>query len=214
VRTSTSIAARGTVGLPGGQLSCDPGTSEVPVSLHSSEGNLKCFRSFGFAQAREETELDGLCGTRVQSFEAAQYFVDSEHTLVEFDWLAITFLEEQPDLRAPSLITPRATRVVDEHSPHLLRHYGEKVPTVLPLNSRGAAEPQVNFMHDRRRLQGVIAAFAAHVPGGSAAQLAVDDLDQPVAGVVVAGTPLIQEGRDWLRLVRHGSLSYLERWLR
>jgi hypothetical protein len=54
-------------------------------------------------------------------------------------------------------------------------------------------EPQICFVDEGARLQGMIAAFAAHQPMRQAMQFAVDELDETIEGCGVTALPAVQQ---------------------
>ena len=64
---------------------------------------------------------------------------------------------------------------------------------VSPLHSLLVDEPQIGFMHQRRRLQGVLHALPFQLMRGQAAQLAVDVRHQFTQGLLVAVGPLQEQ---------------------
>ena len=58
--------------------------------------------------------------------------------------------------------------------PHQIRGYTEKMRTIRIVRMVLADQPQVHFVHERCRLQGVIRPFVPQVAGGYFPQLAVN----------------------------------------
>jgi hypothetical protein len=69
---------------------------------------------------------------------------------------------------------------------------GEEVGAALPRHSLGFDQPQVSFVDQVRRLQGVAGALPPQVAGRLAAQLLVDEREESFQRLLVARTPLLK----------------------
>jgi hypothetical protein len=72
-------------------------------------------------------------------------------------------------------------RVIHQNPAHHLRGNPEEVRTILPGNPVVPGDPEKCLVHDRRRLQRVIAPFLPQVGGRAPLQVAVHERDEPVA---------------------------------
>ena len=67
------------------------------------------------------------------------------------------------------------TSMVDQNAPHELGGDAEEVGSALPVDARLIYQLHVCFVDQSGSLQGMIAAFAAHIVGGDAAQFRIND---------------------------------------
>jgi hypothetical protein len=82
-------------------------------------------------------------------------------------------------------------RVVNENAAHQRRGHGEEMRAILPLHAIELDDPQVGFVDERGRLQGVAGPFALQIAMRDPAQLVVDERDDFVSrgAVLAAPTP-------------------------
>src|SRR5207244_2535146 len=81
-------------------------------------------------------------------------------------------------LGSGALAAQPAARVVDEDAAHELRRHREEMGPPLPVDALLVDEVHPRLVHQRRGLQGVLGALAAHHRGGAAAQVVVHDGQQ------------------------------------
>jgi hypothetical protein len=95
--------------------------------------------------------------------------------------------------------------VVDKNAPHRLRGNSVEVPAVLPRDAVVPGESQEDLVNERRRLQGVVRAFVAEVPGRAFAQLVIYERDKLVARTLIPARPCMQELADRANAVAHAT---------
>ena len=103
------------------------------------------------------------------------------------------FVERNLQRPAATFGVMMAARVVNQDAPHQLRRDAEKMSAVLPLHVLLIYQPQVGFIDQRRGLQSVAGAFAAHVTAGELSQLGVDQRQQLIERRLVAVAPIHQQ---------------------
>ena len=86
--------------------------------------------------------------------------------------------------------------MVDEDAPHVARGHGEEVDAVLVGGVLAAGETQERLGDQLGRAKRMVGPFAAHVGGGEAAELVVDDRREAAEGALVAAGPGPQESGD------------------
>jgi hypothetical protein len=86
--------------------------------------------------------------------------------------------------------------VVDENAAHHPRGDAVELRAILPVDAALVDESQIHLVHERRRLQRVIATLAAQVRCRAPVQCVVDEGHQPIARLLVAGSPGPQQRRD------------------
>ena len=91
--------------------------------------------------------------------------------------------------------------MIDQDAPHDARRHREEVRAILPRDVLHVDQPQVRLVDQRRRLEAVARTLAGHAAAGDPVQLAVDERNQPLEGVLVALSPFQQQSGDlggWL----------------
>jgi hypothetical protein len=86
-------------------------------------------------------------------------------------------------------------RVVHQYPSHQLRCDSEKVGAILPLRISLIYEFEISLVHERRRLQRVLATLAPQVITGQTSQLAIDQRHQLFECRLVAFTPIDEKLR-------------------
>ena len=64
--------------------------------------------------------------------------------------------------------------VIDQDAPHDLRRHAKEVRPVLPIGLSLIDEPQVDLVHERRRLECVVGPLHPELPVGHATELRID----------------------------------------
>src|SRR5206468_1646933 len=91
--------------------------------------------------------------------------------------------------------------IIDEDAAHGARGDGEKLRAIGPLRARLVDQPQVGLVNQCGGAERVVGALAPELVVGDAAQLFVDDGEQPIHGAGVAGPP----GKEQIGDVRGGA---------
>jgi hypothetical protein len=79
--------------------------------------------------------------------------------------------------------------VVHEDAPHHLGGDGIELRPVLPDRTALAEQAQVDFVHEGRRREGVLAPFTPQVAGGRPSQLGVNEAGQLLPGLRITLAP-------------------------
>ena len=105
-------------------------------------------------------------------------------------------------LSVPAVLgPPLATDVVDQNPPHCFGGGGKEMPAAIPvLTLFTAHEPQIDLVHQRRRLERLARRLLRHLLGGQSPQRIVDQRQQLLRRVRIA---LLDGGQD-LRDFVHG----------
>ena len=82
---------------------------------------------------------------------------------------------------------------VHQDASHHPRRDREEVRAVLPLHLVGGGQPQIDLLDERRGLECVMWAFAAHVSPRQQAQLVMHERHEPIEGGCFAATPCQQQ---------------------
>jgi len=76
--------------------------------------------------------------------------------------------------------------MVEQHSSHLMRGDGEELRAILPLDPSLTSELQERVVNESGWRQRVISRLAAHIASRQLPQFAVNRLNQPRPGAIVA----------------------------
>ena len=82
-----------------------------------------------------------------------------------------------------------APRMVHEDSAHHFGGDGQEVRAVLPIDSILVDQPQVGFVNERGRLQGVVAPFPTQIACRARPQISVNQMEEIVARLDVPTSP-------------------------
>jgi hypothetical protein len=85
--------------------------------------------------------------------------------------------------------------MVYENSSELLRGDRKEMSPILPIHWLGCAQPHVEFVHQRARLQRVITPLLPHLTASHAAEFFVCCFHNAIASLFISGTPSKQERR-------------------
>lgn len=80
--------------------------------------------------------------------------------------------------------------MIDENLPHQPGDDAHEMRAAAPVDPLDAAQPQVGFVHQRGRLQCMVAAFGRQLAIGDGAQLRINEVDHPIARGQVALPPV------------------------
>ena len=97
-------------------------------------------------------------------------------------------------------------RAVDEDASHAGRGDGEEVGAVLPADAGLVDEPEVGLVDEGGGLEGVAAAFLAHVGVGELSELVVDEGEEVAGGGAVAVADADEQAGEFLPCRRRGHL--------
>jgi hypothetical protein len=96
--------------------------------------------------------------------------------------------------RGPSaLCIAAASSVIHEDAPHRLRGYRVEVSSILPSHILVVDESQISLVDQRRGLQGMVGALAAHVIASQPAQLLIHKGNQPIERGLITVAPIHQQ---------------------
>ena len=135
-------------------------------------------------------ELDNLTPSRVDGFERHERGIQLFQIGIVASRRHVAVVHEL-DRRRPATPFAEALRArqIDEDAPHESCRQGVEVCPVVPLHLTDIDQPQIQFVDQRGRLQGVVTALAQHGSPGQAAELAVHERDQLLERPLVAVAP-------------------------
>jgi hypothetical protein len=152
-----------------------------PVGLDRAERNAQVLRDFRIGHAGEESKDDDFGRPSVDGLEARQRGFEGEQIL---DWHSgrgcsfEQFIQLEGRDSSASLVTISMTAMIDEEPAHGLGGEREPVRPSLPLDDPFFLQLQPGLVHERRRLQRVIAALSAQVAARDTTQFPVDHREE------------------------------------
>ena len=141
-------------------------------------------------------KLDDLRELRVDGFETGKRMIERQQRHVLRSREVLRIVDGHTLDTIVAFARAVTTGVIDEDASHRLRRDAEEVCPILPVHLTLIDQSQVDLMHQGRRLQRVVHAFAAKLAGGYAAELIVDERQQLLERGRVASTPVSQQRRD------------------
>src|SRR5918993_2740058 len=143
----------------------EPRLRHAPLALDGGGADAQDFRRLLDREAAEEAQLDDARLLRVERVEAFERLVERDQVRGALARHVDVLVEREFLEFAAALFGLLLARVIDEDAAHHLRRDAEEVRPVLPLHLRLIDEPQVGFVDERGRLQGVALSLAAQVAG-------------------------------------------------
>ena len=93
--------------------------------------------------------------------------------------------------------------MVDQVSAHHSGRYGEEMTSILPIHFPRLCQAKEGFVHQKSRLEGIAGPLAAETAFGNLMHLRHQQVEQSVFHLLVAGSPLLQQLRDFARVGSH-----------
>ena len=178
------------------QFAKQPELRESPIALDRIGRDVEHFSRFLDTQSSKEPHFDDTGLPRIGRSQNVQRVIYCEQLDCRTWRHQDRFVQSHSPRITTTFLVPARPRMIDEHAPHESRRDAEKVRPVLPPKPPCAGQPQKRFVDQRCRLQGVIAPFAAHVRAGQAAQLRLDERQQPLERTRIPSAPPMQQLRD------------------
>jgi hypothetical protein len=156
------------------ELFKEPDSGERPVAFYRSwsDGEDGCDLLDGETGEVAELHDAGLAGVFVG--EAAEGFVEGENFFGAFVREGEAFFELDALEAAAAHLGFVGAGAVDEDATHDVGGDADEVFAILPVDVF-FSEAEVGFVDEGGGLEGVVAAFAAHVGGGDAVEFGVDE---------------------------------------
>jgi hypothetical protein len=183
-----------------------PQARDAPTAHDGRFAAAQRVRRLRHRQTAEETQLDDASELGIHRRQTRQGLVERQQIarvlLEQLDHL----LQRHALAAGDALVRPATPRVVDQHAAHSARGDAQEVLAVREADGvGGTGEPQPGLVDQGRRLQRVAGGALTHRAGGESAQLLVDQRQELVGGVRVAGAHPLQEARDRLGVVHGGA---------
>src|ERR1051326_8110341 len=89
-----------------------------------------------------------------------------------------------------------SARMLYQNTPHQLRRYRKEVSAILPVDTIVTGQPQVGFVHQRRRLQTVSLPLTFHISPREAVQFRVNHGRELFEGLPVPFPPRLKQPAD------------------
>src|SRR5262245_33337673 len=139
-----------------------PGFCEPQVPSKGPQGNPESLRNLVLCHSAEKLQLDDLGLTLVERGKAGERLVESHQVGGPLAASHLRFLDRNP-FGSGSLLGIPCTGVVHQNLAHQMSRKAEKMGTAFPLRLLLVHESEIGFMDQRRWLERMIRALAAHV---------------------------------------------------
>lgn len=158
------------------KLAIQPRFGEAPLTFDRARRAAEHTRGFFDRESGEEAKLDDANLIRILNGKPLERFVDGQNVgdacVVRLVGGDVERHEHRP---ATALLCVPGARVVDEDSTHDLADDPEELRAVLPGRPPLVHQAQVGFVHQRRRIERVIAVLAAKLARGDPPALVIDE---------------------------------------
>ncbi len=168
-------------------LPIQPGPGRLPLAFDGGGRDTHNFRGLLDAQSTEEAQFDDAALPRVDDRQAHEGIIESND--VEIGGYCDTGVKRQSLLSRSTLPGSATARVIHQDATHHLGGHCEEVGTIPQVPSPLPHEPQVGFMHQCRRLQGVMRPFVSQVASRKATQFGIHGRQQLVQRRPIAAAP-------------------------
>src|SRR5262245_32894211 len=175
----------------------EPAPGVRPDGVRRPRGEAERLGRLADGQAGEVAKLDQLGGRPVGPLQGGQGLVQGEQVVGAARRRDVHVFERDAPPTGPPLAGLLAAGALDEDAAHRLGRRGEEVTAAVPLlPAVGVHQPQVSFVHQGGRLEGVAGRLGRQPGGGQFAQLAVDERQEFGRGLRVAGRGRVQQLGD------------------
>lgn len=196
------IAGRRSAGI---EFAIEKHAGQGPVALDRAGSDAECSRQLLDGEAAEVAELDDLCLARTFFAKLFQGSIKEEDLIEAVGGDSEVIVHFNAIKAAGAAFGVMLARVIDEDASHNVRGETDEMATILEIDVV-ADEAHVGLINKSGCLKSVIGAFAAHVCGGNAMQLGVDEGKQIAGGVIVACAHGLKETRDFAGAGVHGRI--------
>lgn len=177
------------------ELGLEPGAGEVPIRLDRAQRHRERFCDLGHRQAPEAAQLDDLGLAFVERREAFERLVEREHGQAAARGIGGCGFE--PGFEGFFAVAAAFLRIafaglVHEDLPHDPRTEPPKMRSIRHPREPLIHEPEVDFVHERGRLERRLGLALQLLPG-EAAQLVVDRGQERAEGDVLAAAVALQQ---------------------
>ena len=156
------------------QFLYQPGACEGPVTLERRDRNSQHFRGFIFRQPGEESQLYKAGAARFELLQLVKRAVQFDQVRLAIAHPSLDILERKLDLVTASPLCVEGASVIHQQASKLLGSDREKMRTILPLHCFTGDQSQIEFVHQRGRLQGVTGSLLTHVMRGEPAEIRIN----------------------------------------
>ena len=177
------------------QSAMKPGPGESPVSGHGAFRDSCRFRYFLDAQSPVKLQFNHAGHFFIERRELAQRFIQSDQVDIPTVVRRVDTLQGNAALFAAPLDPILGPGMVGEDASNGAGRGAKKVSTIFSGRTTGAAETNVCFVNQRRRLQRVLRAFGGKQSLGECPQLLIDEWKQLVGGEPIALIGADQQAR-------------------
>jgi hypothetical protein len=187
-RTDSSMFVR--------QLLVQTGLGIGPMSIGGPRGYLQEFSSLVESQAHEVPQFHQLRHLMVFLLQCVQSVAQRNDLIRRHCDLNVSRLQGDP-LSIPSMsLAPSAAGPFDKNASHGFCGGGKEMATTIPRVRFVAHEPEIRFMHQRRRLKGLARSFMGQLLGREKAEFLIDQRQEFVCSFRVPPFDGVQDARD------------------
>jgi hypothetical protein len=147
-------------------------------------------------EAAKRAKLHNPGQRRVDRLQSIERVIkrESRHFVRRGDVLG--FVEGNTTHAVATLAGAVPSRVIDQDAAHDLRRDTKEMRPILPIDVALVDQSKVHLMNEGRRLQGMVRPLLPQLARGHAAQLRIDERQQPVEGRPVAAAPVAEQSGD------------------
>jgi hypothetical protein len=161
----------------------------------------------GVRQAAEVAQLDDAGLTVVEPVQPLERGVEDQDVDRMLGRRRHRTGEGDPQVAAAALASAPRPRAFDEDTPHDARRHAQEVGAIAPVDAR-AEQPEIRLVDQDGRFHRMGRRIPAQLSTREAAQLGVDERNQPVESGRVAGPPFAEQGfQQWCVHSGHSSRS-------
>ncbi len=176
-----------------GQSTPQPRLGETPVARDRFGRHIEKFRDFVAAKAAEELQFYDFAFPQIVPREIPQGLIQLHQIRRLVVAQSAGFVEVNLFPLSAALLPVSITRVLDEDTTHCLRRDTAKVRAILPIDLTLVNQLEITLMHKGCGLKRMVGAFPAQIMRGAAAQLVIDQRQEPGGRVFIARLPLPED---------------------
>lgn len=190
----------------GAHFAPEPDPRELPVAEDSVARYRQHCGGFLYAQPAKEAQFDDAAFPLVEFRERLERVVERDDVITGFAGYREGLVEAHLDGSAAALLRAACPRVVHENAAHHPRRHRKEMSAILPRDSVCIDQPDIGFVHERRRLEAVAGTFPRHAAARDSIKLLVYERNQSLEGGFVALRPSEEERRHFGWIVRDGAI--------
>jgi hypothetical protein len=179
-----------------------PGPRHFQLAVNRGRRDLERGRRFVVGEAAEAEQFDDFALALVVGGETLQRFIERHDSAAYLRTDQYRFIQLDLLGTAATLLPLVGLRVVHQNASQQPRRHRKKMHSVLPRYIR-IHQPDVSFMHQRRRPQSVVRPFRPQTDGRQFAELLIYNGQQFVNRLFVSPAPFLQQPGNQFTIWRH-----------